>query len=176
MQIATRFSQANTLKAVGATASAINPRPRWPWHDGSGTARPLATGTACAPPWQTGPTSCMRSSALQRAHAGREFSSGGAVSGGVSAQACKAYVALNVLIFAEELEDAVAELRLLNDSCRCGHRSDGLAEISRRTFPALRVHPTQMTITSPEGAFREGTRRKAGRPCPGALAARIGEI
>ncbi|MGA7216328.1 MAG: DUF3656 domain-containing protein [Terrimicrobiaceae bacterium] len=66
----------------------------------------------------------------------------------------KAYVTLNVLIFTDELEDAVAELRLLNDSgVDAAILQDvGLAEISRRMFPALRVHAsTQMTITSPEG-------------------------
>ncbi len=66
----------------------------------------------------------------------------------------KAYVALNVLIFTDELEDAVAELRLLNatgvDAVII--QDVGLAEISRRMFPALRVHAsTQMTVTSPEG-------------------------
>lgn len=66
----------------------------------------------------------------------------------------KGYVTLNVLIFPDEMDDAVAELRLLND-----HGVDaviiqdvGLAEISRQIFPALRVHAsTQMTVTSPEG-------------------------
>jgi putative protease len=66
----------------------------------------------------------------------------------------KAYVALNVLIFSGELSDAVGELRML---CAAGVdaviiQDVGLAEISRRMFPSLRVHAsTQMTITSPEG-------------------------
>ncbi len=66
----------------------------------------------------------------------------------------KAYVTLNVLIFPSELEDAVAELRALNDAGVDAViiQDVGLAEISRRMFPALRVHAsTQMTITSPEG-------------------------
>ena len=66
----------------------------------------------------------------------------------------KAYVALNVLIFTDELPDAVAELRLLNDTGVDAViiQDVGLAEISRRLFPALRVHAsTQMTVTSPEG-------------------------
>ena len=66
----------------------------------------------------------------------------------------KGYVTLNVLIFPAELSDAVAELQALHNA-----RVDaviiqdvGLAEISRRMFPELRVHAsTQMTITSPEG-------------------------
>ena len=66
----------------------------------------------------------------------------------------KGYVTLNVLIFPVELSDAVAELQALHNA-----RVDaviiqdvGLAEISRRMFPELRVHAsTQMTITSPEG-------------------------
>ncbi len=66
----------------------------------------------------------------------------------------KAYVALNVLIFTDELEEAVAELRLLNDTGVDAViiQDVGLAELSRRLFPALRVHAsTQMTVTSPEG-------------------------
>ena len=68
----------------------------------------------------------------------------------------KAYVALNVLIFTDELEDAVAELRLLNDTGVDAViiQDVGLAELSRRMFPALRVHAsTQMTVTSPEGVI-----------------------
>ena len=66
----------------------------------------------------------------------------------------KATAALNVLIFTEELPDAVAELQLLHaagvDAVII--QDVGLAEISRRMFPDLRVHAsTQMTITSPEG-------------------------
>lgn len=66
----------------------------------------------------------------------------------------KAYVPLNVLIFTDELDAAVAELRLLNDTGVDAViiQDVGLAEISRRMFPNLRVHAsTQMTITSPEG-------------------------
>lgn len=66
----------------------------------------------------------------------------------------KAYVALNVLIFTEELPDAVAELQLLYSSGVDAViiQDVGLAEIARRMFPDLRVHAsTQMTITSPEG-------------------------
>ncbi len=66
----------------------------------------------------------------------------------------KAYVALNVLIFTDELPDAVAELELLYSSGVDAViiQDVGLAEISRRMFPDLRVHAsTQMTITSPEG-------------------------
>jgi len=66
----------------------------------------------------------------------------------------KAYVALNVLIFTDELEVAVSELRTLADAGVDAViiQDVGLAEISRRMFPDLRVHAsTQMTITSPEG-------------------------
>ena len=66
----------------------------------------------------------------------------------------KAYVALNVLIFTDELADAVTELRALSDAGVDAViiQDVGLAEISRRMFPHLRVHAsTQMTITSPEG-------------------------
>ncbi len=66
----------------------------------------------------------------------------------------KAFVALNVLIFPDELPAAVAELQALH---RAGVdaviiQDVGLADISRRMFPGLRVHAsTQMTISSPEG-------------------------
>ena len=66
----------------------------------------------------------------------------------------KAVVALNVLIFTDELPDAVAELQALH---RAGVdaviiQDVGLADLSRRMFPDLRVHAsTQMTISSPEG-------------------------
>ena len=66
----------------------------------------------------------------------------------------KGYVTLNVLIFPEELDDAIAELRLLNDSGVDAViiQDFGLAELCRQMFPALRVHAsTQMTVTSPEG-------------------------
>ena len=66
----------------------------------------------------------------------------------------KAHVALNVLIFPDELEIAADELRALHaagvDAVII--QDVGLAEIARQMFPALRVHAsTQMTITSPEG-------------------------
>lgn len=71
----------------------------------------------------------------------------------------KGYVTLNVLIFTNELADAVAELDLLNRSGVDAViiQDVGLAEIARQMFPGLRVHAsTQMTITSPEGvAFAE---------------------
>ena len=66
----------------------------------------------------------------------------------------KATAALNVLIFTDELPDAVAELQLLYASGVDAViiQDVGLAEISRRMFPDLCVHAsTQMTITSPEG-------------------------
>ena len=66
----------------------------------------------------------------------------------------KATAALNVLIFTEELSDAFAELQLLHASGVDAViiQDVGLAEISRRMFPDLRVHAsTQMTITSPQG-------------------------
>ncbi|CAN5677362.1 DUF3656 domain-containing protein [soil metagenome] len=66
----------------------------------------------------------------------------------------KAYVTLNVLIFTDEMQEAVAELRLLNDAGVDAViiQDVGVAELARRMFPALRVHAsTQMTITSPEG-------------------------
>ncbi|MFM8365271.1 MAG: peptidase U32 family protein, partial [Verrucomicrobiota bacterium] len=66
----------------------------------------------------------------------------------------KGYVTLNVLIFPCELADAVAELQALHSAGVDAViiQDVGLAEISRRMFPDLRVHAsTQMTITSPEG-------------------------
>ena len=72
----------------------------------------------------------------------------------------KAYVALNVLIFADELDEAAAELRAMHDAGVDAViiQDVGLAEVARRLFPDLRVHAsTQMTITSPEGVrFAEG--------------------
>ncbi|MBU6183146.1 MAG: DUF3656 domain-containing protein [Verrucomicrobia bacterium] len=66
----------------------------------------------------------------------------------------KGYATLNVLVFTDELPDAVAELQALHaagvDAVII--QDVGLAEISRRMFPGLRVHAsTQMTVTSPEG-------------------------
>jgi putative protease len=76
------------------------------------------------------------------------------------AHGVKAYVTLNVLIFTDELDDAIAELQALHDAAVDAViiQDVGLAEISRRMFPDLRVHAsTQMTITSPEGVrFVEG--------------------
>jgi len=67
----------------------------------------------------------------------------------------KAYVAFNTLIFTGELEDAAAQLRLLN---RVGVdaiivQDVGLVRLAREITPELSIHAsTQMTITSPEGA------------------------
>ena len=66
----------------------------------------------------------------------------------------RAYVTFNVLIFTDELPDAVAQLRLLEaagvDAIIV--QDVGLADLARRLTPRLRVHAsTQMTITSPEG-------------------------
>ncbi len=66
----------------------------------------------------------------------------------------KAYVALNVLIFPDELSAAAGELELLATAGVDAViiQDVGLAEMARRMFPGLRVHAsTQMTITSPEG-------------------------
>ncbi len=66
----------------------------------------------------------------------------------------KAYVTMNVLIFTGELPVAAAELQGLHEAGVDAViiQDVGLAEISRRMFPDLRVHAsTQMTITSPEG-------------------------
>jgi len=66
----------------------------------------------------------------------------------------KAIVALNVLIFTDELPDAADELQRLHSAGVDAViiQDVGLAEISRRMFPDLHVHAsTQMTITSPEG-------------------------
>jgi len=66
----------------------------------------------------------------------------------------KGYVTLNVLIFTDELPDAVAELQALHNAGVDAViiQDVGLAEIARRMFPDLRVHAsTQMTITSHEG-------------------------
>jgi putative protease len=66
----------------------------------------------------------------------------------------KAYVTLNVLIFTDELADAVAQLRLLEGAGVDAViiQDVGLADLARKLTPRLRVHAsTQMTITSPEG-------------------------
>lgn len=67
----------------------------------------------------------------------------------------KAYVALNVLIFTEELNAAADTLRALN---RAGVdalivQDIGLVRLAAKITPRLPIHAsTQMTITSPEGA------------------------
>jgi putative protease len=66
----------------------------------------------------------------------------------------KAYVTFNVLVFTDELPDAVAQLRLLESAGVDAIivQDVGLADLARRLTPNLRVHAsTQMTITSPEG-------------------------
>ncbi len=83
-----------------------------------------------------------------------------AITSFLHAHGVKAYVTLNVLIFTDELDDAIAELQALHNAAVDAViiQDVGLAEISRRMFPDLRVHAsTQMTITSPEGVrFAEG--------------------
>ena len=70
------------------------------------------------------------------------------------AHGVKAYVTFNVLVFTDELAEAVAQLQLLDaagvDAVII--QDVGLATLARRVTPRLRVHAsTQMTITSPEG-------------------------
>ncbi len=66
----------------------------------------------------------------------------------------KAYVALNTLIFTEELDSAAHDLRLLN---RCGVdalivQDVGLVRLATALVPELPIHAsTQMTLTSPQG-------------------------
>lgn len=67
----------------------------------------------------------------------------------------KAYVALNVLIFTDELPAALAQLQLLESSGVDAViiQDVGLAAMARELTPHLRLHAsTQMTVTSPEGA------------------------
>ncbi len=67
----------------------------------------------------------------------------------------KAYVTLNVLIFSDELPDAVQQLKLLESAGVDAVivQDAGVAWLARELAPALRVHAsTQMTVTSPEGA------------------------
>lgn len=67
----------------------------------------------------------------------------------------KAYVTLNVLIFSDELPDAVQQLELLESAGVDAVivQDAGVAWLARELTPALRVHAsTQMTVTSPEGA------------------------
>ncbi|MGH8046745.1 MAG: DUF3656 domain-containing U32 family peptidase [Chthoniobacterales bacterium] len=66
----------------------------------------------------------------------------------------KAYVTFNVLVFTDELPDAVSQLHALESAGVDAIivQDVGLADIARRLTPNLRVHAsTQMTITSPEG-------------------------
>jgi len=66
----------------------------------------------------------------------------------------KAYVTFNVLVFTDELPDAVAQLQLLESAGVDAViiQDVGLADLARKLTPRLRVHAsTQMTITSPEG-------------------------
>ena len=62
----------------------------------------------------------------------------------------KGYVTLNVLIFTDELPDAVTELQALHNAGVDAViiQDVGLAEIARRMFPGLRIHAsTQMTLS-----------------------------
>ena len=66
----------------------------------------------------------------------------------------KGYVAFNTLVFTSELEDAAAQLKLLEDSGVDAVivQDLGLARMVKQLTPNLRLHAsTQMTITSPEG-------------------------
>jgi len=65
----------------------------------------------------------------------------------------RGFVAFNTLIFPSELEDAAAQLRLLNDAGVDAIivQDLGLAAMARAMVPDLHLHAsTQMTITSPE--------------------------
>ena len=70
------------------------------------------------------------------------------------AHGVKGFVTMNTLIFTDELEEAEAQLRLLD---QCGVdaiivQDLGLARLARVVAPSLEIHAsTQMTITSPEG-------------------------
>jgi len=70
------------------------------------------------------------------------------------AHGVRGFVTMNTLIFTDELEEAEAQLRLLNG---CGVdaiivQDLGLARLARVVAPSLEIHAsTQMTITSPEG-------------------------
>lgn len=66
----------------------------------------------------------------------------------------KGYVAFNTLVFTSELEDAAAQLKLLEDAGVDAVivQDLGLARMVKTLTPNLRLHAsTQMTITSPEG-------------------------
>lgn len=70
------------------------------------------------------------------------------------ARGVKGFVTMNTLIFTGELEEAEAQLRLLE---KCGVdaiivQDLGLARLCRLVAPSVEIHAsTQMTITSPEG-------------------------
>ena len=69
------------------------------------------------------------------------------------AHGVRGFVAFNTLIFSGELEDAAAQLRLLNDAAVDAIivQDLGLAAMARAMVPDLHLHAsTQMTITSPE--------------------------
>jgi len=76
------------------------------------------------------------------------------------AHGVRGFVAFNTLIFPSELEDAAAQLRLLNESGVDAIivQDLGLAAMARAMVPDLHLHAsTQMTITSPEAlAFAHG--------------------
>lgn len=76
------------------------------------------------------------------------------------AHGVRGFVAFNTLIFPSELEDAAAQLHLLNDVGVDAIivQDLGLAAMARAMVPDLHLHAsTQMTITSPEAlAFAHG--------------------
>jgi len=66
----------------------------------------------------------------------------------------KGYTAFNTLVFTSELNDAAAQLKLLEDAGVDAVivQDLGLARMVKELAPTLRLHAsTQMTITSPEG-------------------------
>ncbi|PTX97415.1 peptidase U32 [Verrucomicrobia bacterium LW23] len=66
----------------------------------------------------------------------------------------KGYATFNVLIFTDELDAALAQLRLMEESeVDAAIIQDlGLALMAQRAVPNLKIHAsTQMTLTSPEG-------------------------
>lgn len=71
----------------------------------------------------------------------------------------KGFVAMNTLIFSNELEDAEAQLRLIAEAGVDALiiQDLGLAKLAREIAPGVELHAsTQMTITSPDGlAFIE---------------------
>jgi putative protease len=70
------------------------------------------------------------------------------------AHGVRGFVTMNTLIFTGEMEEAEAQLRLLD---QCGVdaiivQDLGLARLARTVAPSIEIHAsTQMTITSPEG-------------------------